>query len=109
MWWPGASRDGWGLVLQQQYATVFGLLFTYRDDGKPTWVVMSSAYWSDPTTLVGNAFTTKSSKWPIDYDANRLTSQQVGAFSLKFVAGKLTFDFTGPGRADRVELSPLPF
>jgi hypothetical protein len=109
MWWPGATRDGWGLVLQQQYTTVFGLLFTYRDDGKPTWVVMPSAYWSDANTLLGNAFTTKSSSWPIEYDATRLTSQQVGAFSLEFNAGRLMFEFTGPGRSDRVELTPLPF
>jgi len=109
MWWPGAARDGWGLVLQQQYMTVFALLFTYREDGKPTWVVMPSAYWSDSTTLLGNAFSTKSSSWPLEYDAARLTSQQVGAFSLRFGGGRLTFDFTSPARAERYELTPLPF
>ena len=108
LWWPGADRSGWGLVLQQQYSSVFGLLFTYRTDGKATWAVMPNTYWSDASTLEGNVFTTKSSSWP-DYDASRLTSQQLGTVLMKFGTGTLTMDFVVSGRTDRVVLTPQPF
>jgi hypothetical protein len=109
MWWAGPSQSGWGLVLQQQYSTLFGLLFTYGDDGSPTWFAMPSGAWTAADTFEGRAYRSSSSAWPKAYDATRLTSQEAGAFKLQFGSSAASFDYVLDGRPGRVTLEPLPF
>ena len=40
LWW-NAGEPGWGLTLSQQGGILFGVLFTYADDGEPSWLVAS--------------------------------------------------------------------
>jgi len=40
LWW-NADESGWGVTLTQQYDIIFATLFTYNDDGSPTWYFAS--------------------------------------------------------------------
>jgi len=109
MWWAGPSQNGWGLVLQQQYSTLFGLLFTYREDGSPTWFAMPSGNWTAAGTFEGRAYRSSSSAWPKAYDAARLTSQEAGAFKLEFGGVTAGFEYVLDGQRGKVTLERLPF
>ena len=59
MWWGGASQNGWGIALLQQHRTVFGVWFTYGEDGAPTWFVMPAGFWADGNTWQGRIYRTR--------------------------------------------------
>ncbi len=109
MWWAGSAQNGWGLVLHQQYSTLFALLFTYRDDGSSTWFAMPSGYWSAPDTYEGRAYRATGSGWPAGYDASRLIATETGGFGLRFSGESAEFDFNLGGSRGRFDLAPLPF
>lgn len=109
MWWAGPSQNGWGLVLHQQYATLFVLVFTYREDGSPTWFALPSGYWSARDAYEGNVYRTTGTPWPGAYDASRLAFEQAGSASLRFSGEAATFDFNLAGRTGRYDLTPLLF
>jgi hypothetical protein len=52
LWW-NASEPGWGLSLNQQGDTVFGVLFTYADDGHASWLVASNLQRQDTAGFSG--------------------------------------------------------
>ena len=84
MWWGGASQDGWGLVLTQQYRTLFATWFTYDAAGQVTWFVMSSGTWSG-NTYSGTLYRTHGT--PVlgaVYDASALVVTPVGTLSIAF-------------------------
>ena len=111
MWWAGSGRNGWGLVLQKQRSSIFGLLFTYRPDGMPTWYAMPQGLWPADDTYEGLVYRTKSSPWPMPYDPSKFTSTPLGAFKLKFANGNsaATFDFGADGRTSSFPISRQPF
>ena len=39
--WSNPAEPGWGLAVSHQGSTVFGVLFAYEADGRPSWTVMS--------------------------------------------------------------------
>jgi hypothetical protein len=41
LWW-NSLESGWGVTLTQQYGVIFATLFTYDEDGLPTWYVASN-------------------------------------------------------------------
>jgi hypothetical protein len=45
MWWVGPSENGWGMSLIQHDDTLFGALYIYDANGKPTWLVMPGGTW----------------------------------------------------------------
>ena len=109
MYYPGASRDGWGLVLHQQFASMFALLFTYGTDGRPTWFAMPSITRNQNDVFEGIVYRTTSSSWPADYDPGALQSRDAGSFRVQFINGAAQFDLITPTRSDRFTLSRIPF
>lgn len=85
MWWGGPSQNGWGIAILERPGALFMVWFTYGDDGRPTWFLMSEGQWSDATTWTGPIFTTTSSPWIAPtYDPSKLRVTQVGQFTLRF-------------------------
>lgn len=109
MWWAGPQRSGWGLALLQQRASFFGVLFTYRADGSPTWFVMPSGIFSEDGAYDGLVYRTRGSDWPVEYDPAALVAVPVGAFRMRFTNETLTLDFTAEGVANRVTLTRQAF
>ena len=110
IWWAGPARSGWGFVLQQQYASMFALMFTYGTDGRPTWFTMPSISRTTNDVFEGPVYKTASSPWPAGYDPNLLVAPSVGGFRVQFLAdGTATFDFAVEGRTNRFTISRQPF
>ena len=86
LWWGGASQNGWGVAINQQYRTLFCVWYTYDTNGAPAWFVVPGGQWTNATTFTGTAYRTTSSPWlGHPYDASAL------GFS---AAGSVTFSFT---------------
>jgi len=110
MWWAGSARNGWGIVLQQQYASMFAVMFTYGSDGKPIWYAMPSITRSVNDIFEGTVYQTSGSTWPADYDAQRHSARSAGSFRMQFAnMSAATLDFTVDGRTSRFSLSRMPF
>ena len=110
MWWGGASQNGWGIAVLQQYRSLFAIWFTYDANGDPIWYVMPSGSWSDAQTWQGRLYRTTSSGWlGQPYDASRLVSTDVGPFRLRFTGDAATFDYTIDGNTGSLAIQRQPF
>jgi hypothetical protein len=110
MWWGGPPQNGWGLALLQQYRTLFGVWFTYDANGAPTWFVLPAGFWADASTWQGRIYRATGSPWlGQPYDATRLASTEVGAFSLRFDGGAATLTYTIDGKPGTMALVRQPF
>jgi DNA-binding beta-propeller fold protein YncE len=54
--WSNPADPGWGLALSHQGATAFGVLFTYDEQNRPTWAVMSSGKLDAQGAFVGDVY-----------------------------------------------------
>lgn len=110
MWWGGASQNGWGIALLQQHRTIFGVWFTYDEDGLPTWFVMPAGFWVDGNTWQGRIYRTRGSPWlGQSYDASKLVSTDVGPFTLRFEAEAANFTYTIAGKTGTISLMRQAF
>ena len=110
MWWGGASQNGWGIALLQQYRTIFGVWFTYDASGAPTWFVLPAGYWSSASTWEGRVYRTAGSPWAgRAYDASVLRSTDVGWFTLRFEGGGATLTYAIDGKPGTMALMRQPF
>jgi hypothetical protein len=57
LWW-NAAENGWGLNISHQGNTLFGTLYTYGADGKPTWYSMSEGLKQGDGSYLGQLVTT---------------------------------------------------
>jgi serine protease len=60
LWWnsPAGSESGWGINLNHQGDTIFATWYTFGQDGKPLWMVVSAtASVGAPNTFTGNLYT----------------------------------------------------
>lgn len=110
MWWGGASQNGWGIALLQQYRTIFGVWFTYDASGAPTWFVMPAGYWSSASTWEGRVYRTAGSPWVgRTYDAGVMRSTDVGWFTLRFERNAATLTYAIDGKPGTMALMRQPF
>ena len=99
MWWAGAAENGWGLVLSQQYQTIFATWFTYDSAGQTTWFVMSNGTWTSSNTYTGTLYRARGA--PVigtAYNPAAFTLTQVGTLTLTFTdASHATMTYTIDG------------
>jgi lysyl endopeptidase len=88
LWW-NAADPGWGLSLNQQGDTVFGVLFTYADDGRASWLVASGLQREGSAAFSG----------PL-YRASAKGVSQAGSMRVALVdANTATLEYSADGRA----------
>ena len=91
--WSNPGDPGWGLAVSHQGDSIFGVLFTYDAQNRPTWAVMSNGKRSAPGGFTGDV-----------YRAVRDRIEVAGQMSLAFAGsdhGTLRYrmsglDFRGP-------------
>ncbi len=90
LWWasPANSESGWGVNLAHQGDILFATWFTYGDDGKGIWLVMSNGMRTAPNTYSGALYRTTGPP----FNANPWNPAQVMVTQV----GNATFTFTGP-------------
>jgi hypothetical protein len=110
MWWGGASQNGWGIALLQQYRTIFGVWFTYDAAGRPTWLVLPSGSWTGASTYEGRLYRASGAPWLSKaYDARSFSTSDVGLFRLRFDTGAASFEYQVDGQGGAIPLSRTPF
>jgi hypothetical protein len=85
LWWGGASQNGWGIAINQQYRTLFCVWYTYDANGRTVWYVIPGGNWSAANVFTGTAYRTSSSAWlGKPYDPASFTPRPVGSVTLTF-------------------------
>lgn len=75
--WSNPAEPGWGLAVSHQGSTVFGVLFAYEADGRPSWTVMSEGVQQARGTFSGELFRASGRKLAV-----------AGSMSLAFVGAE---------------------
>lgn len=73
--WSNPGDPGWGLAVSHQKQSVFAVLFTYDDQNRPAWMVMSNGRQQAPGQFGGEL-----------YRISRAKVESVGAMTLRFGA-----------------------
>lgn len=85
LWWGGASQNGWGIAISQQYRSLFAVWYTYDQAGRTVWYVIPGGDWTAANTFRGTAYRTTSSSWlGGSYNAAAFNAQPVGSVSFTF-------------------------
>jgi len=110
LWWAGIAQNGWGIALQQQFSSLFGLWFTYDAAGKATWFVMPSGAWLQKNDYRGKIYRVVGSPWVgATYDASRHQTIEAGTFRYFFSGDGASFEYTLDGHSGTIPLSRIPF
>ena len=115
LWWAGTAQNGWGLALLQQYTTLFGLWFTYDENGNATWFVMPGGNWEVKNEYRGPIYRAAGPAWlGAQYDASRHHVTEAGNFGLSFAPSwdgvqNATFAYTVDGHTATIPLTRIPF
>jgi hypothetical protein len=110
LWWAGIGQNGWGIALQQQFSSLFGVWFTYDAAGKATWFVMPSGAWLQKNDYRGKIYRVVGSPWVgATYDASRHQTIEAGTFRYFFSGDGASFEYTLDGHSGTIPLSRIPF
>ena len=111
LWWGGASQNGWGVSVNQQYRTLFSLWYTYDREGRPTWFVMPGGTWTAANTYTATAFRASGPAWlGVPYDASRHSLTAVGTVTFTFTdAQNAAMSYTIDGVSGTNTVTRVPF
>ncbi len=111
LWWGGASQDGWGVTINQQYRTLFALWYTYDSDGRATWFVIPGGSWTAANVFTGTAYRPAGPAWlGVPYDASRHSVQPVGSVTFTFSdlgTGLMTYTIDGTSGSNPIVRIPF--
>jgi carboxyl-terminal processing protease len=97
LWW-NSDESGWGVTLTQQYDVIFATLFTYDDDGAPTW------YFASDCRVTANGCSgelyraTGGAEITQDWGDRSIDVEDVGFISFTFVndaVGQMSYTLNG--------------
>lgn len=96
LWWGGSAESGWGFSLAQSGEQLFGVLYTYRDNGTPVWLMMPGGTWDATHRVFSGSFYGAIGSWFGKYDASRLqVGPAAGTACITFATdGTATLDYT---------------
>jgi hypothetical protein len=77
LWW-NAAESGWGLALIQHGTVLFGALYVYGADNKPTWYVVPGGTWTTPTEFHGSVYRTTGPYFGGAFDPNAVNVTLAG-------------------------------
>ena len=99
LWWGGASQNGWGLTIVQQYRTMFIAWYTYDAQGHPTWFVVPGGTWTSASRFTARAYRASGVPWAgVAFNAAGVALADVGSVTLDFQdASHATFTTTIDG------------
>jgi alpha-tubulin suppressor-like RCC1 family protein len=82
LWWGGASNNGWGISIAQQFGMLFIAWYTYDAAGRPQWFVAPAGTWLGKEWTGDVYRVTGAPVLGVAYDASRVQSRKVGTLSL---------------------------
>lgn len=101
LWWT-STESGWGLSVNQQYATLFSVVYAYDPSGNPMWYVMPGGTWSG-STYSGPLYQTSMPSFDFystAFDPSTVQVRSVGTMSIQFSGTQsATLTYTVNGQA----------
>lgn len=84
MWWGGPAQNGWGMSINQRDSEVFAAWYTYGEDGRPTWFIVTGNAWTG-NTLSAPILRVRGSPWlGVPYDPNAMQVSTAGQSTMSF-------------------------
>ena len=114
LWWNPAE-SGWGVSIADHETHLFAVWFTYRQDGSPTWFVMSGGTFSEGRRrFTGDAYQTTGPPFNAPFSSRPVTLERVGTFTFDFAppgmaAGTALFSYSVNGIAATKQIQRQPF
>jgi lysyl endopeptidase len=110
LWW-NPDESGWGLnLIQHASRNIFGVWYTYAQDGKRIWYVMPGGTWLSGSVFRGDIYVTSGPAQTGPFDPNRVTRTVVGSGTLTFSdANSGTFAYSINGIHGAKFISRQPF
>ena len=99
IWWTPAE-SGWGLTIADHETQLFAVWYTYRQDGSPTWFVISGGTFSQNRRIfAGDVYQTTGPRYDGAFNPGAVTVTRVGTMSIDFAppglaAGTALFTYT---------------
>jgi hypothetical protein len=85
LWWGGTAQNGWGVIINQQYRTLFAVWYTYDRNGRAVWYAVPGGSWTAANVYSGTAYRATSSPWVgVPYDPAAFNNQAVGTVTFTF-------------------------
>src|SRR5262249_18851037 len=111
LWWGGTSQNGWGVAINQQYRTLFSVMYTYDQSGKTLWYVIPTGTWTSANTYTATAYRTSSAPWiGAPYNANAFTAPAVGTVTFTFTdLNNAVMSYTIDGVTGSKQITRQPF
>jgi uncharacterized protein (DUF1800 family) len=104
LWW-NPDESGWGLALSHHGNNIFGVWYTYGDDGRPLWITIPGGAFSDASHFTGPVYvSTNGSPYTGAFDAAATRQEQVGTATLVFSGneGRFTISVRGYSQTKRI-------
>lgn len=109
LWW-NPSESGWGLALSHHGNNIFGVWYTYGDDGRPLWITLPGGTFSAGGVFTGPAYiSTNGSPYTGAFDAAATRQEQVGTATLQFSGNEGTFTITVRGHTQTKRIVRVGF
>jgi uncharacterized protein (DUF1800 family) len=89
LWWD-PRESGWGLTLSHHGDQIFGVWYTYGDNGKPLWIVMPGGELTG-NQFTGTLYTTSGSPYSANFLASQTKVTEVGSAKIIFNGGEAAF------------------
>ena len=84
MWWGGPAQNGWGMSVNQRDSEVFAAWYTYGEDRRPTWFIVTGNAWTG-NTLSAPILRVRGSPWlGVPYDPNAMQVSTAGQSTMSF-------------------------
>ena len=112
LWWT-STESGWGLSVNQQYRTLFSVIYTYGASGEPRWYVMPGGSWTGSTTYSGALYATSMPAFNFygaAFNPANISTQAVGTMSIQFSGtDSATLTYTVDGQTFTKAITREPF
>jgi uncharacterized protein (DUF1800 family) len=109
LWWNPAE-SGWGLALSHHGNTVFGVWYTYGDDGRPLWIILPDGRVTAPNTITGKLYIPSGSPYTqVPFDQRQTRTSEVGTATLVMGKDEGVFTSTVNGFTQTKRISRIGF
>ncbi len=84
IWWD-QDESGWGMGLYHHASNqLFGTMFVYGSDGKPTWYTITDGFFTSPNDFQGMLYKTQGPYFGGAFDPSKVSVMPAGSASIEF-------------------------
>jgi len=114
IWW-NPNESGWGLTIADHQTQIFGVWYTYRQDGQSTWFTIPGGTFSQGRRIfTGDIYQTTGPPYNTTFDPNQVHATRVGSATIDFAppglaAGTARFTYTVGSASGSKQIQRMSF